>query len=111
MTDQADNIQTPARTGARARPSRARLVGVVTSAKPNKTIRVEVAYRTPHPKYGKYVRRRTVIHAHDENNQAREGDRVEVMACRPVSKTKSWRLVRVIDVRGEEAPGGEESGA
>jgi small subunit ribosomal protein S17 len=70
---------------------------VVTSAKPNKTIRVEVPFLTRHPKYGKFIRRRTVIHAHDEKNEAREGDRVEVMACRPISKTKSWRLVRIVE--------------
>ncbi len=70
--------------------------GVVASDKGDKTIRVVCQYQVRHPKYGKYLRRRIVIHAHDENNQAKEGDRVEVMVCRPVSKTKAWRLVRVL---------------
>ena len=76
------------------RPTR---IGVVTSDKADKTIRVEVAYSRRHPLYGKYVRRRTVLHVHDAENEARRGDRVEVMACRPISKQKSWRLVRVVE--------------
>jgi small subunit ribosomal protein S17 len=70
--------------------------GVVSSDKGNKTIKVLVEWSVKHKKYGKYMKRRTVLHAHDEKNEAAEGDRVEVMECRPVSKTKSWRLVRII---------------
>ena len=70
--------------------------GVVASDKADKTIRVVVDYRTRHALYGKYVRHRTVLHAHDERNEAKVGDRVEVMSCRPISKTKCWRLVRVV---------------
>jgi small subunit ribosomal protein S17 len=77
----------------RLRPTR---TGVVTSDGADKTIRVVVDSRTKHPLYGKYASRRTVLHAHDEKNEARKGDRVEVMSCRPVSKTKRWRLVRVV---------------
>ena len=72
-------------------------VGVVASDKGDKTIRVVYRYSVKHPQYGKYVHRRTTLHAHDENNQAKTGDRVEVMACRPFSKTKHWRLVRVLE--------------
>jgi small subunit ribosomal protein S17 len=98
MSEQPEQTQTSAPVAATkpARNLRPRQVGVVTSAKPNKTIRVEVPFLTQHPKYGKYIRRRTVLHAHDEKNEAREGDRVEVMACRPISKTKSWRLIRIV---------------
>jgi small subunit ribosomal protein S17 len=72
-------------------------IGVVTSAhKTPKTIRVEVKYRTRHPRYGKYIRRSTKLHAHDEKGEAQMGDRVEVMECRPISKTKTWRLIRVL---------------
>ena len=71
-------------------------IGLVTSDKGDKTIRVQVNFSTRHPLYGKYLRRRTVLHAHDQSNQAKVGDRVEVMACRPLSKTKRWRLVRVV---------------
>lgn len=74
--------------------------GVVTSDKGDKTIRVVVAFSTRHPLYGKFIRRRTVLHAHDEKNQARVGDEVEVMSCRPISKTKCWRLVRIVKSMG-----------
>ncbi|MFI4917675.1 MAG: 30S ribosomal protein S17 [Phycisphaerales bacterium JB060] len=72
-------------------------VGEVTTASRDKTIKVVVSYVAKHPKYGKYVRRRTVLHAHDEGNQAQVGDRVEVVPCRPMSKTKSWKLARVLE--------------
>ncbi len=77
-------------------------VGVVTSDKMNKTRRVEIPRLVKHARYGKYIRRRTVCHVHDEQNQSRQGDTVEIMETRPLSKTKSWRLVRVV-TRG---PGG-----
>ncbi len=70
--------------------------GVVTSDKMNKTRRVEIPRLVKHPRYGKYIRRRTVCHVHDENNESRLGDTVEIMETRPLSKTKNWRLVRVV---------------
>lgn len=70
--------------------------GVVTRARSAKTLRVEVSNLVKHPKYGKYIRKRAVCHAHDEKGEAREGDRVEIMECRPISKTKRWRLVKVL---------------
>jgi len=73
------------------------VTGRVTSNKMHKTITVLIERQTPHPVYGKYVRRSTKVHAHDENNEGREGDLVVVEQCRPLSKTKSWRLVRVLD--------------
>lgn len=79
------------------RRQRATQIGVVATHGRDKTIKVTVAYSTKHPKYGKYLRRRTTLHAHDENNEARAGDRVEIMSCRPISKTKSWRLVRILE--------------
>jgi len=96
-----ETTSSPARTRGR-RPTR---IGLVTSDARDKTIRVEVPYAVRHPKYGKYVRRRTVYHVHDERNEARRGDRVEIMECRRISKTKAWRLVRIV----ERAP--RESGA
>jgi small subunit ribosomal protein S17 len=51
---------------------------------------------TKHPKYGKYVKKRTVLHVHDEKNESGLGDRVEVAECRPISRTKNWILVRVV---------------
>jgi small subunit ribosomal protein S17 len=61
-----------------------------------KTITVRVERLEPHAKYGKYVRRSTVCKAHDENGEAKTGDTVEIAATRPLSKTKRWRLVRVV---------------
>ncbi|MEQ8850728.1 MAG: 30S ribosomal protein S17 [Phycisphaerales bacterium] len=72
-------------------------VGVVESDKADKTRKVVVSFLAKHPKYGKYVQKRTVLHVHDENNDSRLGDRVEVIPSRPYSKTKSWKLLRVID--------------
>lgn len=76
-------------------------VGVVDSDKRDKTRRVVIAYRAKHPKYGKYISKRTMLHVHDENNESRLGDTVEIVQCRPVSKTKTWRVVRVVK-RGSE---------
>jgi small subunit ribosomal protein S17 len=78
------------------RGNRRVVTGVVTSDKMNKTRRVEVPRLVKHPRYGKYVRRRTVCHAHDETNESRTGDTVEIMETRPISKLKHWRLVRVV---------------
>jgi len=79
------------------------VVGVVASDKGNKTIKVVVNYQTKHPKYGKYLKRRTVLHAHDEKNDAKEGDTVEIAECRPLSRTKHHRLVRIIERAPERA--------
>ena len=70
--------------------------GVVTSDKMNKTRRVEIPRLVKHARYGKYIRRRTICHVHDEKNESRLGDTVEIMETRPLSKTKSWRLIRII---------------
>ncbi len=74
-----------------------RKTGVVTSDKRDKSCKVEINYLVKHDKYGKYVRRRTVLHVHDEENAAGLGDTVEVAECRPISKTKSWVLTRVVE--------------
>lgn len=72
-------------------------IGVVTSDKMNKSLRVVIERRFQHPRYGKIVRGRTVCHVHDENNEAHEGDTVEIVESRPRSKTKRWELVRVVE--------------
>lgn len=72
------------------------VVGVVTSDRMNKTRRVEIPRLVRHPKYGKFVRRRTVCYVHDENNESQQGDTVEIVESRPMSKTKRWQFVRVI---------------
>jgi len=71
------------------------VTGRVISDKMNKTITVLVERKVPHPMYGKYVRRSTKLHAHDENNECKQGDLVTIEECRPIAKTKAWRLVRV----------------
>ncbi len=71
--------------------------GVVVSRSGDKSIRVQLNYKTKHPVYGKYINRRTKLAVHDEQNLAGIGDRVEVIECRPMSKTKSWRLVKIVD--------------
>ena len=85
------------------RPLLRTIQGVVASDKGNKTIKVIVAYQTRHDKYGKYLKRRTVLHAHDETNEAREGDTVELAECRPLSKTKHHRLLRIVQKAPEKA--------
>ena len=76
-------------------------VGVVDTDTRDKSRKVVIDYRAKHPKYGKYIGRRTVLHVHDEHNESARGDVVEVAECRPFSKTKSWRLVRIVEKRSE----------
>jgi len=72
------------------------LQGVVISDKMDKSITVQVERKVQHPLYKKYIRRSTKFHAHDENNDCREGDKVVIEQCKPISKTKNWRLVEVV---------------
>ena len=78
------------------RKLRPRMIGMVTSDKVSKTRKVIFEYLSKHPKYNKYVKRQTVLHVHDEKNESRVGDQVEVMSCRPISKMKTYRLVRIV---------------
>lgn len=73
------------------------VVGVVTSDKAAKTRRVEINRTVKHPKYGKFVKRRTVCHVHDENNESNVGDKVEIQESRPLSRLKRWTLLRVLE--------------
>ena len=72
------------------------LTGVVTSTSGDKSVQVAIDYRIRHPKYGKYIKRRTKLAVHDEHNQSGVGDVIEITQCRPRSKTKRWRLVKVV---------------
>ena len=83
-------------TTAEAKGART-LTGQVVSNKMNKTIAVEIERVVRHPTYGKFVRRTTKLLAHDESNECKEGDTVSIKPCRPMSRRKSWVLVRVID--------------
>jgi small subunit ribosomal protein S17 len=72
------------------------VTGTVISNKMQKTVTVQVERLVKHPKYGKYIRRSTKLHVHDEQNSCQEGDVVLIEECRPLSKTKAWRLREVI---------------
>jgi small subunit ribosomal protein S17 len=82
MTDQAKVIRT--------------LTGRVVSNKMEKTITVLIERKVKHSMYGKYIKRSTKLHAHDEEQLCKEGDLVEILQCRPLSKTKSWRLHKIV---------------
>src|SRR5215813_170411 len=97
----ADTSKAPAAsTAAAAKPEKTTgrrvLQGIVTRDKMAKTRRVEVERLVRHPKYGKFVKRRTVCYAHDEKNESRLGDTVEIIESRPLSKLKRWQLVRIV---------------
>lgn len=72
-------------------------VGLVISDKMDKTVTVKLVRQVKHPLYGKYIKRSTKVHAHDESNDSREGDKVMIAECRPLSKSKSWRVVEVLE--------------
>lgn len=72
-------------------------IGVVSSNKMDKTITVNVERKVKHPLYGKFVKKTTKFHAHDEKNECSIGDTVRIMESRPLSKTKRWRLVEIIE--------------
>ncbi|MGH8193932.1 MAG: 30S ribosomal protein S17 [Woeseiaceae bacterium] len=78
------------------------VVGRVVSDKMNKSVSVAIERLIRHPAYGKYVRRTSKVMAHDENNECKTGDRVEISECRPISRHKSWRVVNVIERAPEE---------
>ena len=73
------------------------VTGRVTSDRMDKTITVQVDRKVKHRLYGKYISRRVKLHAHDEDNQCKVGDLVELASCRPLSRHKNWRLVKIIE--------------
>ena len=77
---------------------------VVVGRSGNKSVKVAMDYMFKHPKYGKFLRRQTCLIVHDERNEASAGDIVEVAECRPYSKKKSWRLVRILKKAVQEQP-------
>jgi small subunit ribosomal protein S17 len=102
-TEQATTQQASPKQLATPRALLRTIRGVVASDKAHKTIKVVVDYQTRHPKYGKFLKRSTVLHAHDEKNEAKEGDTVEIAECRPLSRHKHHRLLRVVDKAPEKA--------
>ena len=86
------------------RATRKTLVGFVSSRMGDKSVKVTIPYKTPHPRYHKVISRKTEVHVHDEKNEAKKGDRVVITETRPLSKTKRWRLVEIsIRASGSEA--------
>jgi small subunit ribosomal protein S17 len=79
------------------RATRKHITGVVTSRSGDKTIKVTYFYKIPHPIYKKEIKRKTVLHAHDETNVCKLGDKVELMETRPISRLKRWRVIRVVE--------------
>lgn len=77
------------------------LQGKVISNKMDKSITVAIERQVKHPIYGKFIKRTTKLHVHDESNQCKEGDVVTIRECRPLSKTKSWTLVAVVETAAE----------
>ena len=73
------------------------LIGFVSSKMGDKSVKVTVPYKTPHPLYHKVINRKTVLHVHDEKNETKVGDKIEVMETRPISRLKRWRVIRVVE--------------
>lgn len=86
-----------------SRNIRKTLSGIVSSRMGDKSIKVTIPYKTPHPLYKKVVNRKTVVHVHDESNECRLGDKVEIAETRPMSKLKRWRVLRVTEKAPEVA--------
>ena len=104
-----ESTESPRKAPTRTR--RKTEIGVVASDKMSKTRRVVVERLVPHPKYGKMMKRRTICHAHDEQNASHKGDLVEIMETRPLSKLKRWRIVRIVRAGAQQALGGESEAA
>ena len=79
------------------RNNRKELTGVVRSKTGDKSVKVVYEYKTPHPLYKKEIRRKTTVHVHDEKNDSNVGDKVRIMATRPLSKLKRWRITEVLE--------------
>jgi small subunit ribosomal protein S17 len=78
------------------RNKRKTIQGFVTSKSGNKSVKVTIAYKTPHPLYHKVINRKTVVHVHDEKNETKIGDTVQIMETRPISRLKRWRVVSIV---------------
>lgn len=85
------------------RNSRKQLTGFITSRSGDKSVKVTVPYKIPHPQYQKIINRKTVVHAHDEENKTNIGDKVVIMETRPISRLKRWRIVSILSTKTEVA--------
>src|SRR3954454_18011178 len=100
MTTETTSKDTSSERGRRGTET-----GVVTSDKMSKTRRVEIPRLVKHARYSKFIKRRTICHVHDEKNESKIGDTVEIVESRPYSKTKHWRLLRVVRKAASEEAG------
>jgi small subunit ribosomal protein S17 len=80
-----------------SRNQRKSIIGFVTSRSGDKSVKVTIPYKTPHPRYHKVINRKTVVHVHDEKNETKVGDKVKIMETRPMSRLKRWRVLSVIE--------------
>src|SRR5271167_1049717 len=87
-----------------SRNLRKTIIGFVTSRSGDKSIKVTIPYKTPHPLYHKVINRKTVVHVHDEKNETKVGDKVEIMETRPLSRLKRWRVTSVVESATSSAP-------
>ena len=87
-----------------SRNTRKALIGFVSSRSGDKSIKVTIPYKTPHPLYHKVINRKTVVHVHDEKNETKVGDKVEIMETRPLSRLKRWRVTAVVESATSSAP-------
>jgi len=83
------------------RNNRQTLIGFVTTRTGDKSVKVTIPYKIPHPRYKKVINRRSVVHAHDEKNESHIGDQVEIMETRPLSKSKRFRLLRILTLSAD----------
>ena len=86
------------------RNQRKSIIGFVTSRSGDKSVKVTIPYKTPHPRYHKVINMKTVVHAHDEKNETKVGDRVKIMETRPLSRLKRWRIVAVVESSAGAVP-------
>ncbi len=89
-----------------SRNLRKALLGFVTSRSGDKSVKVTIPYKTPHPLFHKVINRKTVVHVHDEKNETKVGDKVKIMETRPISRLKRWRVVNIVTVEGRRRPPG-----
>lgn len=83
------------------RNSRQTLIGVVTSRSGDKSVKVTIPYKIPHPRYKKVINRKSVVHVHDEKNETHVGDKVEIMETRPLSRLKRFRILRIVTLSAD----------
>lgn len=88
---------------AAKRTNRKTLLGTVTSRMGDKSVKVTIPYKIPHPRYLKVINRKTVLHVHDEKNETKIGDKVEIMETRPLSRLKRWRVIKVVHAAATNA--------